>query len=127
MGRLNRKIDPATRDYVEDPDTGGTATTRNSLTVIYHQVKTRLGQWWGDPLAGSRLFELERAKSLIRTPIVTQDMFSEALAPLVADGRHTEPAFESERGTDRINTKIVATDLQSGEELELTDLLPFEP
>jgi phage gp46-like protein len=127
MGTINREIDPETGDYVFDAATGATTTTRNALTVIYHQVKTRLGQWWGDPEAGSRMFELRRAKNLLRTPIIIQDIFSEALTPLVEDGRHTEPEYESERTGDRVTTKVVVTDTQSGDQLQLTELLPFDP
>jgi hypothetical protein len=35
--------------------------------------------------------------------------------------------FETERLTDRVNISVTVTDLQSGEQLELTDLLPFQP
>jgi phage gp46-like protein len=126
MAGKSRVIDPITKDYVLDEARGTVMVVRDARTAIYHQVQTRLGQWWGDPGAGSRLFELERAKSLLRTPIVIKDIFSEALAPLVEDGRITEPAFESLRTIDRIDTSVTTSDMQTGEELELTDLLPFQ-
>jgi phage gp46-like protein len=121
-----RVLDPITRDYVLDEDRGAVQVVRDARTAIYHQIQTKLGQWWGDPDAGSRMFELERAKSLLRTPIVIQDIFSEALQPLVDDGRITDPEFETERRIDRITTSVTTTDVQTGEELELTDLLPFQ-
>ena len=127
MANISRTIDPVARDYVEDPAIGATTTTRNALGAIYHQVRTKLGQWWGDAEAGSRFFELERAKNVLRSPIVIQDVWTELLEPLIAAGLISEPEFESERLVDRVNTKVVVTDLASGEELDLTDLLPFEP
>lgn len=127
MAGVTRVIDPNTRDYVADTARGTNQTTRNASTPLYHQFKTMLGQWWGDPTAGSRFHELRRAKSLLRTPVIIQDMANEAARPLVDAGQITELDFDSERITDRINTSMTATDIQSGEELELTDLLPFEP
>lgn len=127
MGNVDREINPTTRDYVEDPAIGATKTTRNQLTAIYHQAKTELDQWWGDPDAGGRLKDLSRSKSLVLTPIVIQDIWTELLQPLIDDGRITEPVFESVRKVDRIDVELTVTDLQSGEELKLTDLLPFDP
>lgn len=127
MANLSRTIDPITRDYIADTSTGGTETTRNALGAVYHQAKTKLAQWWGDPEAGSRFSDLDRAKSIMRTPIVVQDIWIELLTPLVDAGLITEPEFESERIIDRVNTKVVVIDLASGLELDLTDLLPFEP
>lgn len=124
MAGFNRTIDPQTRDYVSDGD-GGTKKSRTAETPIYYQVKTQLGQWWGDPAAGSRFFELERSKSSLRTPVVIRDIFSQCFAPLVADGRITEPELESERRGDRIDTQIESIDLSTGETLDLVNLLTF--
>lgn len=126
MAGKTRVIDAQTKDYVTNDAGNGTKTTRNASTAIYHQIKTQLGEWWGDPTAGSRMFELDRAKNALASPLVIQDIWSEALQPLINDGRITVPVFETERLTDRVNIEVTSTDLQSGEQLELTDLLPFD-
>ena len=127
MAGFDRVIDPFTKDYVRNDAISSVAKSRNALTAIYHQFLTELGQWWGDPDAGSRFFTLARAKNLQSSPIVIQDITSRALQPLIDDGRITAPSFQSERLTQRVNQEVNVTDLQSGEQLELTDLLPFEP
>ena len=127
MAGRDRVINPITRDYVRDEATGTSKTTRNASTSIYHQAATRLGQWWGDPKAGSLLYQLERAKSLLRTPVIIRDIFSQFLQPLIDKGAITPPSFESLRRVDRIDTEATVLDLQSGEELKLSDLLPYVP
>ncbi len=127
MAGLDRVIDSNTGDYVRDDATGAVTKTSNASTAIHHQVKGIRGQWWGDPDAGSRLIELERAKSLLRTPQVIADILTQALQRLIDDGRITAPTFEQQRMIDRIDTSITVEDLQSGETLQLRDLLPFVP
>jgi len=124
MAGFNRTINAATRDYVSDGK-GGTEKTRNAQTPLCYQIATQLNQWWGDPDAGSRLFELERAKSSLRTPIVLRDILAQALQPLVDEGRLTEPAIETDRNLDRIDSSILTTDLSTGEQLDLVELLQF--
>jgi len=124
MSGLDRKLDPSTGDYVAD-DAGGWETTRSAQNAIYHQIKGELDRWVGDPQAGSRFYTLARAKSSVRTPQVVVDIARQALARLVAVGRITAPEIETERDRDRILQRIVTTDLETGEQLDLTDLLPF--
>ena len=127
MAGLDRVIDPNTKDYVRDDATGSVLKTRNASTAMYHQLVGIKGQWWGDPDAASRLVELERAKSLLRTPQVIQDIITQALKGLIDEGRITGPVFEQTRDIDRIDSGITVEDLQSGETLQLRDLLPFVP
>lgn len=124
MAGLDRSIDPLTRDYVED-GAGGWETTRDASTAIWHQVQGRLGGWAGDPQAGSRFHTLARAKSSSRTPAVVADIARGALRPLVAAGLISEPDIIVERDRSRIASETTVTDLQTGEQLDLTDLLSF--
>lgn len=124
MAGKDRRIDPVTRDYIAD-DAGGWEYTRTAATAIYHQVQGELDRWAGDPERGSRFYTLARAKSSLRTPQVVVDIARQALEPLVAEGRITEPEVEIERDRDRIRMQVVVTDLSTGEELDLTELLPF--
>ncbi len=126
MAGLDRVIDPVTKDYVSDGN-GGRLKTRTARTAIYHQLITRLGQWWGDPTAGSGFFELARSVSTLQTPRVIEDVTTQALKRLVDLGRITAPVFETERVGDRVNHSVTVTDIQSGETLKLTSLLPFVP
>lgn len=127
MAGLDRQLDPNTGDYIRDDDRNTVLKSRDATTPIYHQVKTEIGQWLGDPDAGSRFTELDRAKSVERTQVVIRDIMTEALAPLVDDGRITPLEFRSERDIDRVDSETTVTDLQTGETLVLTDLLSFEP
>ncbi len=124
MAGFDRVIDPISRDYVSD-SSGGRQKTRDASTAIYHQIITKLGKWVGDPTAGSRFFTLGRAKNPISTPQTIRDISIEALTPLVEDERITEPEFEQERTLDRVLTAINVRDIQSGETLELLNLLPL--
>lgn len=126
MAGYDRRIDPITRDYVDD-GAGTFETTRTAETAIYHQVRTPLGSWWGDPEAGSRLHELEQAKNPVTSPIVIDDMLSGALARLVDEGRISEPEILVERDVDEVVAAVTVRDLWSGETLDLTNLVPVNP
>lgn len=124
MAGLDRVIDPLTKDYVSD-GAGGRQKTRDASTAIYHQFLTRLGKWIGDVDAGSRFFTLDRAKNPISSPLTIQDIATEALTPLVDAERITAPTFRSDRSLERVITAIDVTDIQSGESLNLLNLLPL--
>jgi len=123
MAGTDRRIDPETGDYIAD-GSGGYETTRSAETSVYHQIKGNLGQWAGDPAAGARFFELERASSTLLTPLVVRDMTEEALSPLVAAGLVAEPEIVTERSIDRVAQESTITDLQSGEDMDLSAILP---
>ena len=53
MPGLDRKINPLTRDYIDD-GAGSTETTRNASTAIWHQFNTVKDRWWGDAEADFR-------------------------------------------------------------------------
>ena len=124
MAGFDRVIDPVSRDYVSDGK-GGRKKTRDASTAIYHQFITQLGRWIGGPDKGSDFFKLDRAKNPLSKPMEIQDIAVAALAPLVEEERITEAVFEQDRSIDRVLTKINVTDIQSGEKLELLNLLPL--
>lgn len=126
MAGRDRQIDPILKDYIRD-EFGEALTTRTAITSIYHQIAGELGQWVGDPGAGSEFFQLKRAKNPLSSPQVIRDITNRALAPLVNAGDITEPEFEQIRFIDRVDSSVVTEDLQSGELLDIVDLLPFVP
>lgn len=124
---LDRRIDPITRDYILDETTGQWETTRSAETKVYHQVTGDRDMWAGDHLAGSRFHELARGKSTLLTPAVIADILSECLEPLVDAGYITPPEIQAERpASDRAIASTTTTDLTTGEELDLVDLLPLD-
>ena len=125
MAGRDRQIDPKTGDYIRDAATGSWKTTRDSSTAVYHQIKGNLGGWAGDELAGSRFHRLAQAKSSLQTPAVIEDMSRQAMAPLVEDGRITEPVLAQDRNVDKIANSITVTDLQTESDLDLTALIPM--
>jgi phage gp46-like protein len=123
MAGRDRKLDPGTGDYVAD-GRGGYETTTTAETALYHQIQGELGRWWGDAAAGSRLYELDRAKSHARiTRTALEDRLREALAPLFEAGRITEVSVQASRDRDRASFEVTCRDGQRGELLDLTDLL----
>ncbi len=126
MAGRDRQIDPATKDYIRD-EFGEALTTRTAITSIYHQIAGELGQWVGDPEAGSEFFQLKRAKNPVTSPRVISDILNRALAVLVNAGDITEPAFEQVRSIDRVDSSVFTEDIQEGERLDHVDLLPFVP
>lgn len=56
---LDRRIDPATGDYIDD-GAGGDEDTDSVETAAYHQIKTERGEWWADPDKGSDLHLVPR-------------------------------------------------------------------
>jgi|GEM_PF-6155013 len=122
----DRRIDPRTGDYVSD-GRGNWQTTTTSETAVYHQLRGDKGRWWGDADAGSRFFELDRAKSALRTAVVVRDILQDALEPLVDAGRIASPQIAIERALDQLSANTSAFDLQSGAEIHLIRLLPFDP
>lgn len=121
MPGFDRSIDPATGDYVDD-GVGGTEWTRTAAPALFHQIRTPLGSWWADGEAGSRFFELDRSPSSLRTVPVVVDIVRELSAPLVDDGRISEPVTTAERVLDRVLFESVASDLATNEELDLAAL-----
>lgn len=122
MPGLDMKIDPITRDYVDDGE-GGFATTRDASTAIVHQILTEKNHWVGDFEAGSRLYQLPHKLSdeVVRA---ARDIVEEAMRPLDQAGLITDSQLTTERD---VRGKLVlsgtARDIQTGE-IDLSPLLP---
>lgn len=126
MAGRDRIIDAITRDYVKD-ENGECTTTRTAATSLFHAVRQKKGQWVGDPDGGSEFADLSRAKNTLQSPRVIRDIFTRAARRLLEAGRIGEAEFEQIRKSDRIDSNITVLDLQSGEKIQLLDLLPFVP
>jgi phage gp46-like protein len=81
--------------------------------------------WWGDSYPsvtsdriGSRLYLLRRRSLTAQTERDAQTYAREALKWMLDDGRVTNVAITTERGTDRLNMRIVLT-FRDGATLEL--------
>jgi len=77
------KIDPRTRDFVDD-GAGGWVETNDSSTAVLMQLDCEEGSWWGDPLAGSQVAAVMRAE--IQTPDQVQAAIARAMAAMVRGG-----------------------------------------
>ena len=124
MAGFNRRIDPRSRDYVSDGK-GGTLKDRDARTPLYLAIKIQKGLWPLGPEDGSTFHELRRTVSDLTTVRVVVDKTINAVQPLVDAGRVEPPVIRTERILDRINEEVCIVDIQTGEELELTDLLPL--
>jgi phage gp46-like protein len=83
-GALNLVIDPIMRDLVDTAD-GWFLESTDSRTMVLWQLEATYQKWWGDPLSGSRIREIERGD----TPADAEDLRDDilrALQDLVADG-----------------------------------------
>lgn len=88
---MDQNISTATGDY--------TATRVYSLqNAVYLRLKTPLGSYWGDPLLGSRLHELQREKDVPRVQLLAVQYSEQALKPLLDDGRAQAITVDSEKG-----------------------------
>ena len=125
MAGTDRVIDPSTRDYVLDETTNSYETSRSARSAVYHSIMGHLGEWAADPEYGSRINELLRSKNSFRTPAVIKDMVDEALHVLIEDARITAPEVVVERDVSRVLIEVTVVDLQSGETIDITSLLPF--
>lgn len=93
-------------DAFLNPTTGGYELADGALlpdparglaNAVYLRIMTPQGSYWADPALGSRLHLLAREKDLPRVAVLAKAYCEEALAPLLADGRATAVAVDTER------------------------------
>ena len=87
---MDALIDPATRDYLPDAARVGALArdpARGLLNAAYLRLTVPLGRYFADATLGSRLYELEREKDVARVERLAKQYATDALAPLLADGR----------------------------------------
>ncbi len=97
-------INPATGAYEE-----GTGVLLGSLlrdpadgltNALYLRLMTPLGSWFGDVTLGSRLHELVREKDLARVERLAAQYASQALQPVINDGRAQSINVRTQRSKD---------------------------
>lgn len=123
MPGTDRRIDPVTRDYVDD-GRGSFETTTTIEPQLYHQLQGRLNEWAGDPDAGNDSHLIPRkasAGNLLRF----KDAYQAALQPFIDAGLAADLQVEVEReGLNRFAVTSSIRDVQAGE-IDVTPLLPF--
>lgn len=120
----DRKIDPITKDYVDD-GLGATEWTSSSQTMVHHQVLDYFDEWPGDPATGSRLHKLSK-KLTERVMHEATDAVNDALRPLVELGAIGSPDVEvSKDQHGRLALSAAAEDIQGGGEVDVSPLLPW--
>ena len=100
---MDAGIDPITRDL-----SGQRITTLGN--AVYLRLMTPLGSWWAYPSLGSRLHELQREKDLPRVAVLARQYASQALQPLLDDGRVKSIDVVTERAGDgwmRLRVEVV--------------------
>lgn len=96
---MDQALDPITQDY-----TG--ARTETLGNAVYLRLMVPRGSWWADPALGSRLHLLAREKDLARVAVLARQYATEALQPLLDDGRAREISVETERQPGRLALAI---------------------
>ncbi|MEW9901069.1 phage GP46 family protein, partial [Chitinivorax sp. PXF-14] len=103
-------IDPASGGYQLQNGAPLRDMAAGLANAVYLRLMTPLGSYWADPQLGSRLHELQRHKDVGRVAMLARQYAEQALAPLLADGRATAVAVESERpGNGRLHLRITLT------------------
>lgn len=121
MGRDRVLVDG---DYVRDGK-GGWLTTFTAATKCYHQERTALNTWPGDPGAGRDFTRLKRKDSDEEAARLA-DSTRRALQRLVDKGVIAD--VEIEVGGDqlgRLTVQWTATDVQSGQQITGAEFVPY--
>lgn len=123
MSGYDRRIDPVTRDYVDD-DAGGFETASAAESACYHQILGELNAWAGDPEAGSLLHTVER-KQNERTALAAKDAVESCLRPLIDGGLISDVVVRldyDQRGQRVIRSYALDAE---GAQIDLGDVVPF--
>lgn len=123
MPGYDRKIDPVTKDYIDD-GAGSWEQTTTIATSVYHQLQGELNGWWGDPDAGCQLFTLDGGRNGVINETRARDMVRVALKPFIKAGLAEDLSVETEREVNRLFIAASIRDIQYGT-LDLTPMLPF--
>ncbi len=125
MPGRDRILDPISRDYVADGK-GGYQKTTTLRTAIHHQLLDELGNWVGDPEAGSTLHEFGRAKNSEAQALRAAEAVRVALQRFVDQGLAKDLDVTVERSVEgRWVIRSSITDIQHNETIDLSDLLSF--
>lgn len=122
----DRRIDPVTRDYVDD-GAGGYAETQSLETAVVHQVLTEYGSDPGDELAGSTIHELPKRSNGIPTKAEARNAGAVAIQPLITAGFARNLRVVVEHDGTRLLLETQITDANAGADAEDVDVVvPLE-
>lgn len=126
MPGLQRKLD-VNGDYVADGK-GSYVKTSDLSTPMRHQLQGQRNRWVGDFDAGSDLYQLEREGNSVGTPQIAADMVRRALKPFMDRGEAANLDIITDRDVGgRFGIQSTIHDLQHGEDVNVTELLPGGP
>ncbi len=104
MPGIDRRIDPVTKDYIDD-GVGGYENTTTVETAGYHQIQTQIDRWWADPTKGSGVYLVPQMTLSEATIQFLEDTIRAAFQALIDAGLAREQRVEvanSELVVDRL-------------------------
>jgi phage gp46-like protein len=123
---FDRRIDPVTRDYIDD-GAGGYLETQSLETAVIHQALDHYGADPGDPLAGSRYHELAQRTNGDVTRGEARNAIGVALQPLISAGLASNLRLVVEQNGTRLLLEAGITDANAGGDVEDVDVVvPLE-
>lgn len=126
MPGLDRRLDPVTRDYIDD-GAGGYAETRTIEPAVVHQTLDAYGEDPGDPQAGSRVRALLAGSNGPAQIPEARNAVAVGLQPLISAGLARDVAIRVERDGARLLIETDITDANAGTEPEdLHLVVPLE-
>lgn len=115
---LDIAIDPLTGDAILSAD-GSIAMVDHAGTALILQLRSRLGEWWGDSTAGGRLHDLKLFQSDPARMIA--DEAKRCLGWLVTEGRITDLVVTAtDGGPGRVFVRTECRDVASGRRVDLS-------
>lgn len=120
FGLFDQVVDPNTRDYV-DTSEGAWAETESSRTAVMLQLEIRYGEWFVDPLAGSRIPAMLESGEPV-SPEEVVDETRRALQVLVDDGIISELSValgDFDLAAGSMDLELSYTDMSSGHVVDL--------
>ena len=126
MPGYDRRIDPITRDYVDD-GAGGCEETQSLETAVVHQILTEYGGDPGDGYAGSKVHLLARGLNGVPARAGARNAVAVALQPLVSAGLARDLRINIEQAGTRLLVETSITDANAGADVEdLGVVVPLE-
>lgn len=86
-------IDPQTGAYTGQLTSASTAL----VNAAYFRLQTPLGSYWADTTLGSKLYLLKRSKDTANKTVLAEQYATQALQPLLDDGRATSVSATATR------------------------------
>jgi phage gp46-like protein len=114
-------LDLDTRDYL--PDSLDDPVSSSLIQAVLLRLRAHRGAFWFDPTLGSHLHLLRRSKDLPRLKKLAEQYTTEALEPLVTDGRITHlTVAATQPHVSQLALKIAITQ-PNGTSLQLTHIV----